>query len=373
MKKVKVCFLISSLCNEGPVNVVYNIIRYIDMTQFDVSIITLKPEKENSRLGDFKKLPINIYQITTDKKISILKTFFKLRKLVIQINPDIIHGHCSRPLYLMCLLPTQYKTVYTIHIYPGIQNVVLSGYLKGHAIIRLDNFFTAKCNKSICCSDSISKAYKNKGIIYESIPNGTVTPIWNYNEIEKISLRKKLLLDQNYKYFIVIGRFSKEKNLGILEDVFNELPYHNVKLIMLGDGPLWKALKMNKSDNIIMPGFVSNVTEYLKASDFYISASHIEGLANTLLESMAIGLPMVLSNIPSHNEVLNKFNRKDVVGRIFNNREKSDIVNCIDEILELNAQKARDEIQTVFKKNYTANIMALKYSVVYKELAKMKN
>ncbi len=55
-----------------------------------------------------------------------------------------------------------------------------------------------------------------------------------------------------------------------------------------------------------MPGFKSNIYDYLKASDYYISASDVEGLANTLLESMTVGLPCVLSDIPSHKEVLSK-------------------------------------------------------------------
>ena len=50
----KVCFLVSSLCNEGPVNVMYNIIQYMDFSKFKVSIITFIPEKKTTRIKDFQ-------------------------------------------------------------------------------------------------------------------------------------------------------------------------------------------------------------------------------------------------------------------------------------------------------------------------------
>ena len=65
---IRVCFVVSSLCNEGPVNVMYNIIQYMDFSKFEVSIITLIPEKKNTRIEDFRKLPVSITQIAKKKQ-----------------------------------------------------------------------------------------------------------------------------------------------------------------------------------------------------------------------------------------------------------------------------------------------------------------
>ena len=51
MKKIRICYLVSSLANEGPVNVIYNIVKYIDFSRFEVSIVTFIPEKETTYLG----------------------------------------------------------------------------------------------------------------------------------------------------------------------------------------------------------------------------------------------------------------------------------------------------------------------------------
>ena len=46
MKKIKVCYVISSLSNQGPPNVLYNIVKYMDFSRFDVFIITMVEEQK---------------------------------------------------------------------------------------------------------------------------------------------------------------------------------------------------------------------------------------------------------------------------------------------------------------------------------------
>ena len=163
-RKIKLCYLISSLCNEGPVNVVYNIIRYIDFTKFDVSIVTFIPEKENSRLEEFRKFPIEIYQLSPNKMIGMRTIYSLLKKKLKDIHPDEIHAHCPRSLYLMPFLPKIYKKIYTIHIYPGEQQIQLYGKLKGKCVIWLNHFFTRLCDLPIGCAESVGEQYKiNKG------------------------------------------------------------------------------------------------------------------------------------------------------------------------------------------------------------------
>lgn len=105
MEKIKVCYLVSSLCNEGPVNVMYNIIKYIDFTLFDISIITFIPEKKTSRIQEFKQLPINIYQLSNNRFLDPLTLYIRLRLMVKKLSPDILHTHCLRSMFLVPFLP----------------------------------------------------------------------------------------------------------------------------------------------------------------------------------------------------------------------------------------------------------------------------
>ncbi|MCL2327838.1 MAG: glycosyltransferase [Bacteroidetes bacterium] len=368
MKKTHICYLISSLCNEGPTNVMYNIIQYLDFDKFDVSIVTLVPEKENSRFQEFSKFPITIYQLSPNRFLNPLKLYSALRKQVKTINPDKLHAHCPRSLYLMCFLPRKYKRVYTIHIYPGLQQQILYGKFKGDIVNTLNHFFTRKCDLPIGCALSVGELYKeNKGWNILSIPNGSSLPIWQRNEEEKRKIRTELGIDNSRKYFIFIGRFSNEKNPDFLVEVFNSLEEKNIGLIMLGNGPLWETLKQKAQSNIIIPGFTARVYDYLKAANYYVSASDVEGLANTILESMTVGLPMLLSDIPSHREVLQRFPQNSV-GFIFDNKNIEDTHAKINEILQFDAEEATKNIQDVFCDFYTAKVMSEAYQKAYIEL-----
>ena len=365
----KVCFIVSSLCNEGPVNVMYNIIQYMDFSIFDVSIVTLIPEKVNSRIEEFKSFPIKIYQIAPGKSSNTFSLYFRLRSTISSINPDMLHAHCPRSLYLMNFLPRKFKRIYTIHIYPGLQQEILYGKTKGRIVNFLNHYFTKKVDKAIGCADSIGELYKkNKGWDIECIPNGSSLPLWEESSIQKEHIRKKLGLKNEIKYFIFIGRFSKEKNPELIADTFKNYQGKDIAVIMLGNGPLWDKLKEYESEKIILPGFKTNIYEYLIASDYYISASDVEGLANTLLESMTVGLPLLLSNIPSHREVINKMSK--CVGYIYNQKNTQELNKYIDEILVLDKKAVSIEIRTVFNKYYTAKIMSEKYQRVYKSINK---
>ena len=87
----KVCFLVSSLCNEGPVNVMYNIIQYMDFSKFKVSIITFIPEKKTTRIKDFQKYPLSIHQLAPETPLNPFALFTALKQEVKLINPDMLH------------------------------------------------------------------------------------------------------------------------------------------------------------------------------------------------------------------------------------------------------------------------------------------
>lgn len=369
---IRVCFIVSSLCNEGPVNVMYNIIQYMDFSKFEVSVITLIPEKSNTRIEDFRKLPISIYQVAEKKAIGVFSMFKKLKSIVNEVAPNILHAHCPRSLYLLYFLPRKYKRAYTIHIYPGLQQEILYGKKKGQIVNILNHFFTHKMDLPIACSESVSELYhKNKHWDIMSIPNGCSLPVWSGDDKQKMDMRKRLGLKYSIKYFIFIGRFSSEKNPHILIDAFRKLNNPGIGLIMLGNGPLWEELSKEKIENIVLPGFKPNVYDYLLASDYYISASDVEGLANTLLESMTIGLPMLLSDIPSHKEVLSKM--ETTVGFIFDNKNIDDVICKINKLIQsVDKTVASTEIMATFEKWYTAKRMSQSYQTAYTHLYQKK-
>jgi glycosyltransferase involved in cell wall biosynthesis len=367
MSQIKLTYVVSSLANEGPVNVMYNIIKFIDFEKFDVAVVCLIPEKENSRIKDFQDLPIKIVQIAPLSSLSSLKLFSALKTVVKKINPSQVHAHCPRSLFLISFLPKFYKKIYTAHIYPGIQQKALYGDIKGQLVIKLSNYLMLKTDLPIACSTSVSHQFEDiNGWEIKAINNGCSMPIWNENKVEKEKIRIDLGLKEGVKYFIFIGRFSREKKPDLIFNAFKQLNNSNIGLIMLGDGPMYNELKAGETPFIKVEGFKTNVYEYLIASDFYISASETEGLANTLLESMTVGLPMVLSDIPSHREVIKSSSEK--LGLLFDNSDVKYLTESILEIVSIANNKIGDDIKKSFLLNYTAQKMSLAYQKEYEIL-----
>src|SRR5699024_1851176 len=91
---------------------------------------------------------------------------------------------------------------------------------------------------------------------------------------------------------------------------------NNHFLLFLGNGDL-KAECLNLTrdmDNVLFTGRVSNVGDYLQASDYFVSASKSEGLPMAVVEAMACGLPVLLSDIDPHLEL---FNLNNKIGTFF--------------------------------------------------------
>lgn len=369
MKKIKVCYVISSLSNQGPPNVLYNIIQYMDFDKFEVSIITMVKEQEISRLKEFQALPIKIVQMSPEKNQNPISMFLTLRKKVNEINPDILHTHCPRSMFLVPFLPKKYKKMETVHIYPGIQQKVMYGRIKGYIVILLSNFFTKKMDMPIACSESVAQSYWNEQHFkMKAIPNGCSLPLWKKDSNQKTMLRQKFGLKGDVKYFIFIGRFSNEKHPELIIKAFEKLNDSKLGIILLGNGNLYDGLKKHEKGNILIPGFKTNVYEYLIACDYYISASDVEGLANTLLESMTVGLPCVLSDIPSHREVIAKTTQP--MGYTFDNTNINSLLDAIQNVLKLDYDSTAESIRAVFSRYYTAKHMSEQYQQEYIEIMK---
>jgi glycosyltransferase involved in cell wall biosynthesis len=94
--------------------------------------------------------------------------------------------------------------------------------------------------------------------------------------------------------------------------VFQQLP--EARLLIVGDGPLLENLKtqaahLRINNNVIFTGPRTDIVDILTSMDLFVSSSLWEGLPTVLLESMACNIPIVATDIPGTNELLqNNFN-----------------------------------------------------------------
>ena len=84
---------------------------------------------------------------------------------------------------------------------------------------------------------------------------------------------------------------------------------------------------------------------------------------------MSVGLPMLLSDIPSHREVLANV-KEECIGYLIDNHSPVDIRTKIDKIMNINYIEVSNILQNLYENKYTAEIMSLKYQNTYIELMK---
>lgn len=125
-----------------------------------------------------------------------------------------------------------------------------------------------------------------------------------------LSLRKELLKGSRY-LLIHCGRLSPEKEPARSVEAVKVLTEAgvDVKLIIVGGGPLWKKIRKQSQDlPIEMLGYIANrkmVAAYLAAADVAIAPGPLETFCLSALESLASGTPVVASSSSAVGEILN--------------------------------------------------------------------
>jgi O-antigen biosynthesis protein len=125
---------------------------------------------------------------------------------------------------------------------------------------------------------------------------------FNPDDSEVKSLTIPSLL-QNTFVVSFIGRFSEEKCPQTFVEIVHVLrDERRQQFVMIGNGPEYQRIKKTIAaygleDKIYAPGFVSEMRRYLKFSDVVIIPSKIEGIPIILMESLALGVPVVASNV----------------------------------------------------------------------------
>lgn len=159
----------------------------------------------------------------------------------------------------------------------------------------------------IMVSKELRKYYKDVyGVSSICINNGVIPS--HKVELKNLSIKFGL---EKYKYFLFVGRLVPEKALHILIQAYNQINT-SLKLVIVGDSPetpeyvnYLKHISRN-NPNIIF-------TSYLRGRDkaeaysnalTYVSTSALEGHPIAVLEAMAYSLPILVSDIPPHQEIL---------------------------------------------------------------------
>ena len=105
------------------------------------------------------------------------------------------------------------------------------------------------------------------------------------------------------KEIVNFCRLDAPKNLKLLLDAFSLLveEYSEYQLKIYGDGPLRDEMqkyieKLGLENNAFLLPFHENIHEIIKDAAMFVTSSDYEGLSNSLMEAMALGMPVIATD-----------------------------------------------------------------------------
>ncbi|MCE5278808.1 MAG: glycosyltransferase [Planctomycetaceae bacterium] len=122
--------------------------------------------------------------------------------------------------------------------------------------------------------------------------------------------REQLGATAQDKLLVYAGRLERGKNLPVLLQALAVLRQRvPARLLLCGTGSQAAALadaarRLGLGQAVLFAGYVDNLWSCLKAADAMVSLSKIEGRPNAVLEAMACGCPLILSDIDAHREIV---------------------------------------------------------------------
>ena len=365
---MRILYNVSTLKCSGPTNQLYNLIKYLDRSKFEPHLITLSPEPPDSRWKDYEALGVELHTLGLSRLEGELFSKKRLKSLVEAIAPDIIHTQGIRADMLNATALKDYPSLCTVRNYPFADYPTKFGKLRGTLMAQQHMSALRKIN-AIACSLAIQDQLKAHGVNADVVQNGIDTEKFHPAVGQrKKELCQKLGLPEDTLILLSVGSLIPRKNMKTLIDGFEQARMKNTNLVILGDGPQMSVLREQAGPSVLLPGNVSNVSEYLGAADLFLSTSLSEGLPNTVLEAMASGLPCLLSDIPSHRELFEGENDifiscKDVDGLA--DRLKQINVDLLTEHGKISRQ--------IVEERFNAQKMSTDYQKIYLELIGNQN
>lgn len=364
---MKILYVSADLRRVGPTNQTLNIICNANDSLKDVRVLTLFPEPEETLKQVYIDKGINVESLKLRRSnfLTICKSLYKYLK---QNSFEIVHSNGVKPdicLFFVSLI-FKFTHVITLRNIPMEDAPTRMNKYVGFVIGKLHTFVVKHSKNVVGCSKTVCDVMKSKYGCnnIKSIQNGV--DIEKFHALDKQKCLEELGLPSDSKILISTGSFIPRKHIDIIIEAFLKLKSHDTILVLLGEGVLFNELKkkyaLNK--NIMFKGLVSNITKWLSAADIFVSASDSEGLPNAVIEAIACNLPVILSDIPQHKEILEELPNCGEVFPLHNVLMLTKIIQNFSNRKTLNLTIASDFLSSPF----TMKEMGNKYKAYYNKI-----
>ena len=366
---LKIMNVISDSNIGGAGKCILTFLKYYDKTQFDVKVVVPRGSllvKELEALGAYIIEADGI----ADKSLSV-KGIVSLRKIFAKHKPDVIHAHASMSARFAARLYGKSKIVFTRHSVFEPSKKISQGI--GKAINGFINNSTA--DKIIAVADAAKDNIVRTGVNPEKITvikNG-VEPLAVISDEEKLKLKSNYNVGDNEYLLGIVARLNYVKGHTYILEALRKLIDDGikVKLLIAGTGDYEeeirkKTAELDIAENVIMAGFVTDVTGIMNILDLNLNASFgTEATSLSLLEGMSIGLPAVVSDFGGNPGVI----EHGVNGLIFKKCDSDDMYHKLKKLLTDSTEmdNLKKGCLKVFDQQFRAEVMTDAIQKIYTE------
>ncbi|MBL0340389.1 MAG: glycosyltransferase family 4 protein [Bacteroidetes bacterium] len=173
--------------------------------------------------------------------------------------------------------------------------------------------------------------------------------------------------------FLFVGRFAFNKGIDILATAVKELNAEGyeklVEFNLVGKGPLFDAyVKEYDFPNLHFLGFASDpeLIELYKSNDVFVLPTLFEGMPTVVLEAMAYGMPIIVTDTGATTEMVDTTN-----GYIIEKKDVQSLKNAILNYINLDPEKRRSMSETSYSKvknNFTWKIVSEKHLQLFSKI-----
>ncbi len=279
--------------------------KYIENLKKKHDVKIMAKDKEGEHFADFN--------INFEKKIisfNNIKIVKQIKNILQKEKFDVVFVNTTLAAFLVRMAIKRLKEK------PYVVNIV-HGYLFGEKscfVSKLGFLLAEKITKNVTDNiivmneedEDIAKRHKLcKGEIVKINGMGI-----DDSRFDILKQTKDFNIGNDYEISFV-GELTDRKNQKFLIKFIKEISRYdiNIKLNLIGDGILKNKLalyakKKKVSDRVNFLGYDSNIQKFILSSDYYISASKIEGLPFNILEAMYLGAVIFASDTKGNVDLI---------------------------------------------------------------------
>jgi glycosyltransferase involved in cell wall biosynthesis len=319
-RRIKILHIITRMEEGGAPRVLLDLLARLDRDRFSQTLAAGRAPEGTELMPLARSLPIEIRQIRRLTRpiapIGDIAALACLINLIRNERFDIIHAHTSKAGFLGRLaarIAGTRRVIYSPH------GDIFSGYFPGYqtAVYRLAERAAAPwCERIVTLTDAGAREYLIRGIgtrrQFVTIPNGVSADSLS-GAADRRGVRKEFGIGTDDFVIACVGRLVRIKGNDVLAAAAPRILAgacgRDIRFLVVGDGPELEALKslterLGVRNRFSFPGFRKDVGRLLSGADLLVMPSRNEGLGMSILEAMAMSLPVVASRVGGIPEVV---------------------------------------------------------------------